>query len=136
MTTAALAADPDVRERFRITHVVTVGSPVARTVVPAGVQVLALENRYDLVPRLDGRSNDPAANITTVTFEAQHGSVGENHALSGLERPGYAQLAGTMPATDPSVRAWHDGAAGFLDPRNRVVPHDHERQVVTRQDRP
>lgn len=99
--------------------------------MPGGVQVLALDDRYHLVPRLDGRSNDPAASITTVTFDAQRGSTGANHALSG-----YAQLAGTLPLGDPSVRAWHEGAAGFVDPRNQVVQDDHERQVISREDRP
>jgi PGAP1-like protein len=133
MTAAALAADPAVRERFHITHVVTAGSPVARTDVPPSVQVLALENRYDLVPRLDGRSNEAPANITTVTFDDQHGSAGANHALSN-----YAALADSLPRDDPSVRAWHDSAAGFLDERNTVTDNvrddvDWARVVITRE---
>ena len=45
--------------RFRVTHVVTAGSPVGRTAgeLPGSVRLLALENTRDVVPHLDGTAN-------------------------------------------------------------------------------
>jgi hypothetical protein len=120
-----------VRRRVNITHVVTAGSPVGRFQVPDDVQVLALENSADLVPRLDGTSNPEDANITTVTCDADRGSAGENHELQF-----YGQLADRLPRDDPSVQAWRTGAGGFLDPGNRVVSHEHERQTISREPAP
>ncbi len=37
---------------------------------------------------------------------------------------------------DPSVQAWRTGAGGFLDPGNRVVSHEHERQTISREPAP
>ena len=112
MTAAALAANAEFRDRYNVTHVVTAGSPIAPTHVPPDVQVLALENEYDLTPRLDGRPNSDAANLTTVTLSAQTGDVSGNHALAS-----YAELADRqLPLDDPSVAAWLDSAGGFLAP--------------------
>lgn len=127
MTAAALAADVSFRESFSVTHVVTAGSPIARTTVPHDVQVLALENVHDLVPRLDGQRNESAGNVTTVTFDAPRGSVGGNHAL-----PHYKDLAGDLPG-HASVARWQASAGGFLDDRNVLVRHDHERQAISRE---
>lgn len=117
MTAAALAADEQFRARFDVTHVVTAGSPVARTDVPRDVQVLALENGYDVVPRVDGLANRDLPNVTTVRQDDQQGSVGGNHALSG-----YAERARSLP-DHPSVAAWQDSAQGFFDPGGTVEEH-------------
>lgn len=110
MTAAALAANSEFRDRFTVTHVVTAGAPIAPTEVPPDVQVLALENEYDLIPRLDGRPNSDAANITTVTLSQQTGDIGGNHALTS-----YAELADReLPFSDPSVDRWLASAEGFL----------------------
>jgi hypothetical protein len=116
MTAAALAADPVFRQRFNVTQVVTAGAPIARFDVPAGVQVLAVENRNDLVPTLDGADNPDRANITTMTFSANKGTMGQNHSLSEA----YAAAAANLPAGDPSYAAWRESAQGFLDPANQT----------------
>ncbi len=127
MTAAALTEWPEFTDRFDVTHVVTAGSPIARDAVPPGVQVLALENKYDLVPRLDGRANADQSNVTTIQFDQQRGDPGANHALAN-----YAEAAGSLPADHPSVAAWNNSAAGFLDPANRVVEHPSERVSISR----
>ncbi len=112
MTAAALAADQSFRSSFHHLAVVTAGAPIARFDIPPSVQVLALENRHDLVPNLDGLGNPDRPNVTTLTFDASKGSVSANHDL-GLT---YAVAAGTLPTGDPSYAAWLDTAKGFFDP--------------------
>ncbi|MGN6606565.1 MAG: lipase family protein [Jatrophihabitans sp.] len=111
---AVTAARDAVRSgRFRVTHVVTAGSPVGLTAddLPRGVQLLALENGHDVVPHLDGRRNPDRADVTTVTGEIDAGGVVADHGL----RTGYAPIAAAADAsTDGSVRAFLAGARGFL----------------------
>jgi pimeloyl-ACP methyl ester carboxylesterase len=120
MTAAALAADAAFRRRFNVTQVVTAGAPIGRFEVPAGVQVLAVENRNDLVPALDGVDNPDRANVTTLTFGADKGSFGKNHSLSDA----YAVAATNLPAGDPSYAAWRLSAQGFLNPANQTSTTD------------
>jgi hypothetical protein len=120
MTAAALAADPAFRNRFNVTQVVTAGAPIARFKVPAGVQVLAVENRNDVVPTLDGADNPDRANVTTLTFSANKGTVGDNHSLGGT----YVPAAAGLPPGDPSYAAWRESARGFLDPANQTSTTD------------
>lgn len=127
MTATALAGWDEFGERFDVTHVVTAGSPIGRDEVPPGVQVLALENRFDVVPRLDGRSNSDASNVTTVQFDRQHHEVGQNHSLAR-----YALAADSIPTDDPSYAAWRDSANGFLDLGNEVREHESERVTISR----
>jgi pimeloyl-ACP methyl ester carboxylesterase len=96
---------------FAVTHVVTAGSPIGRMPVPSSVSVLALENRYDVVPQLDGRPSPPDANRVTVVFDAQNHDVGLNHALASAYVP-----AGSVVDNDAdaSLTAWREGAAAFL----------------------
>jgi pimeloyl-ACP methyl ester carboxylesterase len=99
---------------FRVTHVVTAGSPIARMDVPDKVSVLALENRYDLVTQLDARPPPAEHNRVTVMLDAQHHDIGLNHAISTAYFPG--ALAIDAATDDPSLAAWRDGAAAFLPP--------------------
>src|SRR5205085_7287738 len=92
---------------FAVTHVVTAGSPIGRMTVPPTVTVLALENRYDVVPQLDGRPSPPDANRVTVLFDAQHHDVGLNHALASAYLPAGAVVDAD---DDPSLVAWREGA--------------------------
>jgi pimeloyl-ACP methyl ester carboxylesterase len=118
MSAAALAAEPEFRQRFNVTQVVTAGAPIARFDVPSGVQVLAVENSHDLVPQLDGAANPDRANVTTMTFNADAGSVGLNHSLGDT----YQVAARSLPdANDPSYDAWRATAQGFLDPGNAAT---------------
>jgi hypothetical protein len=104
---------------FNVTHVVTAGSPTARMPVPAAVSVLALENRYDLVPQLDGRPPPDQHNRITVMLDAQSHDVGLNHAISSTYLPGARAVDGDL--TDPSLRAWRAGAEAFLTPPGQPV---------------
>ncbi|MGH8901177.1 MAG: alpha/beta hydrolase [Egibacteraceae bacterium] len=97
--------------RFAVTHVVTAGSPVAVMPVPRTVQVLSLENAHDIIPHLDAGDNPDAPNRTTVTFDRQLGTVGDNHALN----LSYGIAANELDASnDPSVQAYRDSADAFF----------------------
>jgi len=103
---------------YNVTHVVTAGSPVGRIDVPADVQVLALENRHDIVPHLDAAPNPDRPNQTTVTFDLQNGSLGDNHDTN----KSYALAGHSLDtSTHPSVRAFTDSAAPFLAPDSRTT---------------
>lgn len=96
---------------YDVRNVLTVGSPIARAEVPSSVQVLALENAHDVVPNLDGRANDDDPHVTTVTFETQYGSVGENHGISNA----YLSAARIVDRSDdPSIAAYRVSAGPFL----------------------
>jgi hypothetical protein len=98
---------------FDVTHVVTAGSPIGLTVaqLPKRVQVLALENRSDVVPHLDGRANPDRSNVTTVTGRRGDGTVLDDHSLDDA----YVPLAGDAQAsTDRSVRDFLRGAGGYF----------------------
>ena len=115
----ALQAARTLSGRFRVTHVLTAGAPIGRLPVPPGVQVLALENRWDVVPRLDARPDPDRARLTTVTFGRQVGTVAGNHDLRDSYLPAGRRLDALMGTTPPpglqlSVGAWEAGAAPFL----------------------
>ena len=97
---------------FRVTHVVTAGAPIARMPVPPSVSVLALENRHDVVPRLDGEPPPPDPNRVTVEFDVQAHDLGLNHSLTEAYLPGARAVDGDL--ADPSLAAWRRGAAAFL----------------------
>jgi pimeloyl-ACP methyl ester carboxylesterase len=107
------ARDAAASGRFRVTHVVTAGSPVGTIAadVPSGVQVLALENTADVVPGLDGVPNPDLTNVTTVRTSEEHGSIGANHDLQLSYEPAAvaAQTAG-----NGSIDAFLHSARGFL----------------------
>lgn len=96
---------------FNVTHVVTAGSPVAEMEVPDSVQVLSLEKTHDIVPHLDAAENPDASNRITVTFDDQHGSVGENHRIKSSYLPAAENLDGSK---GPSVRAYAESADAFF----------------------
>jgi hypothetical protein len=97
---------------FTVTHVVTAGAPIARMPVPRSVSVLALENRHDVVPRLDGEPPPPEANRVTVLFDVQHDDLGLNHSLMDAYLPGGLAVDGDL--RDPSLAAWRRSATAFL----------------------
>jgi alpha-beta hydrolase superfamily lysophospholipase len=104
---------------FAVTHVVTAGAPIARMPVPPSVSVLALENRSDLVPRLDGQPPPPEPNRVTALFEVQHNDLGRNHSLTDAYLAGGRWVDGDV--ADPSLAAWRRGAAAFLPPAGDQV---------------
>ncbi|MFN8074272.1 MAG: hypothetical protein U0Q15_02490 [Kineosporiaceae bacterium] len=116
LVAASIAADPALRARFRVSHVVTAGSPVATTPVPADVRVLALEHRRDVVPRLEGAANPARPGWWTVRTDPAGAGAGTperllaQHALDGYRHTGALVDA----AADPGLRRWHDGLAEVL----------------------
>ncbi len=95
-------------EGHNVTHVITAGAPISQVVteLPSSVQVMALENKADVVPHLDGSANPDLGNVTTVQVNHDQGSVGDNHSLDKSYVPG----AGDVDASDdPSVRAYLAG---------------------------
>lgn len=83
LTAYASAGHPALRERYRVSHVLTAGSPVAAMAAPRGVRVLSLENTDDVVPRLDGRATSSSGERTTVSFPSL--TPGGAHALGQYE---------------------------------------------------
>jgi pimeloyl-ACP methyl ester carboxylesterase len=86
---------------FRVTHVVTAGSPLAQVHgFPAGSHVLSLENRGDVVPLLDGAENPDTPQQVTVRFDDHQGSVPGDHDPRHYVRGAAAAQA----SADPSIR--------------------------------
>ncbi|GAA4285790.1 hypothetical protein [Georgenia daeguensis] len=99
-----LAADPVLKQEFRISTVLTAGSPVGTMTVPPGVEVLSLEHVQDPVVGLDGAPNTAAPNHLTVAVGggAEPSSLGERHRL-----PAYTAAAVLLPdLEDSSVQQW------------------------------
>jgi len=111
---AQLAADPQFRRSFAVTHVVTAGSPVATAGIPASVSVLSLEHEHDVVPRLDGRPNPDRAGWITVSAPAERPGAPVDPAGSH-DADAYARTAAAVDASvDPGLRQWRAGLAPFL----------------------
>ena len=96
---------------FDVRDVVTAGSPIARAQVPPSVQVLALENTHDVVPRLDGRANDDDPNVTTGDLRAAERHDRRDHGIVS----GYSAAASAVDRSDdPSIAAFRASAEPFL----------------------
>lgn len=111
----AAQSTPDlVSSGFNVTHVVTAGSPIGRIDVPDNVQVLSLENRNDIVPRLDATDNPDSANRTTVKFDQNYGNF-DNHSISGNYTEIARQMSDPNEAAyrDPAVARYRDGLGAF-----------------------
>jgi hypothetical protein len=111
---AGLASSPLFMAQHRVTHVVTMGAPVARMPVPAETQVLSLEHTRDPVPRLDGQPNPDRASWVTVTRDDRgDGVAGASHTH---DVRGYVDTAGLVDqSSDPSVVSWRSTSARFFD---------------------
>jgi hypothetical protein len=110
---AGLASSPAFTAEHRVTHVVTLGAPVARMPVPATTHVLSLEHTRDAVPRLDGQPNPDRATWVTVTRDPVDDGidrVSQAHDLGGYEKTA-ALVDGS---TDPSVAGWRSTSAAFF----------------------
>lgn len=110
MVAVNTAENLDTATEFRISHVITAGSPIGLTVgaMPQKTQVLAIENNTDLVPSLDGTLNPALPNVTTVTINRPHTSVGDSHDLARSYIPGARDIE-TNTQNDPSVQAYLHG---------------------------
>ncbi|WP_296665198.1 hypothetical protein [Demequina sp.] len=117
----AVVAAAALVDRYRVTHVVTAGSPTGRLALPARVEALHLENTRDVVPGLDGRPNPDSAHRVTVSHDRRRSTArgaadasrtaGEAHGTDG-----YATTARLVDqGLSASTRSWMDGARAFLD---------------------
>ncbi|WP_375491233.1 hypothetical protein [uncultured Jatrophihabitans sp.] len=106
---------------FDVTHVITAGAPIGRTVggLPAQVNVLALENRNDVVPHLDAADNPQTRNVTTVTGLRGDGTVVGDHDVHGSYLP---IAADTQASHDVAVRQYERSANGYFH-ASRVTTH-------------
>jgi pimeloyl-ACP methyl ester carboxylesterase len=113
MVAVEAARDALATGQFAVTHVVTAGSPIGRTVgaLPRSVQVLALENSRDLVPHLDGTANPDEPNITTVSGTHGNGGVVDDHAIDST----YLPLAiDAEDSRNVSIRAFLSSARDYF----------------------
>ncbi len=112
-----LAASPEFMARHRVTHVVTMGSPVARMPVPRGVEVLSLEHEQDAVPRLDGAVNPDRKDWVTVTRDLERDPSGVRTAGGAHSVDEYAETAAAVDSSSaPSVVTWREGSRPFFEP--------------------
>lgn len=121
MVAVTTARDAARSGEFRVTHVVTAGSPIGLTAgqLPSQVRVLALENRRDVVPQLDGTTNPDRPNVTTVESDHGNGTIGGNHDIGTA----YLPVAADAEVSDnASVREFLHSADGYLD-ATRVSTH-------------
>ncbi|MFJ3957268.1 hypothetical protein [Arthrobacter sp. NPDC090010] len=65
---ASLAAMPEFTTKYTVRALNLAGAPVARFLPQVDASVLAVENRDDIVPSLDTRSNPVRGKMTTVVF--------------------------------------------------------------------
>lgn len=132
LTAAALAADPAIRTRLGITHVVTSGAPIASLEVPEDVSVLSLEHTEDLVPGLEGADNPDRVTWVTVERSLQDDLGAGGRASEAHDTAQYADTARMVDASDdPSISAWRDGAAPFVGTAGAptvTIDYDIERQ--------
>ncbi|MGC4112902.1 MAG: lipase family protein [Nocardioides sp.] len=105
---------------YRVTHVVTAGSPIAGVGgYPAGAHMLSLENRGDVVPLLDGRDNADAVQHVTVQFDEGGRSVLDGHDLRHYVHGAAAVAASRDPSIDEQLASLR--AAGFVGSRARAT---------------
>ena len=138
MVAGVLAADERFRREFRVTHVVTVGSPMGSIPVPDDVQVLALEHTDDLVPTLDGTPNPDRARWVTVrraaTSDPALADVAARYPVVTHLLPAYERTAALVDASDdPSLRAFRGTLSPFLErPGAEAVAIDVEAERAIR----
>ncbi|MCW2602566.1 MAG: hypothetical protein JWN61_701 [Pseudonocardiales bacterium] len=108
---AQLAVQLAGSRRFNVTNVVTAGSPIAKIDIPEDVEVVALENRDDLVPHLDGGPNEGSGNVLTITVD-----TGATGSAAHVLDTGYAPAADAITGSDaPRVQHALEGLQPFLD---------------------
>jgi hypothetical protein len=109
-----MAASPTFTARHRVTHVVTMGSPVSRAALGPSVEVLSLEHHQDAVPRLDGQPNPDRLHWVTVTRDLAD-DPGARTAAAAHDSGEYVETAALADASaDPSVARWRESARPFF----------------------
>ena len=115
LVAAALAADPRLRDRLGVTHVVTSGAPIASLDVPPEVSVLSIEHTEDPVPALEGADNPDRASWVTVERSLADELGEDGRATQAHDNGRYAETAQLVDASDdPSITAWRADAVPYL----------------------
>ncbi|WP_432506301.1 hypothetical protein [Kineococcus arenarius] len=134
LTAAALASDEAFLQAYRVTHVVTAGSPVDGIRVPAGVRVLSLEHTGDLVPALDGEAARGSASRTVVRRDVGDdpdfaAAVADDPLVAHGWRSYLDTAALVDSSTDEALVGYRRSAGAFLDaPGARVDVFDYRAQ--------
>ena len=118
IVSAGLASSPEFTRRHRVTHVVTMGSPIARMPVPPDIEVLALEHTQDPVPRLEGHRNPDRRSWVTVTRDLRDDADVVRTGVGAHDTAEYTQTAVAVEASaEPSVEQWRQGSRHFFQCR-------------------
>ncbi|WP_329124791.1 lipase family protein [Streptomyces sp. NBC_01465] len=117
ITAMNLACDLDIVSTYRLTHVITVGSPIdnKRPVDPA-VQVISLVNNHDVIPGLDGRGPASASDVPdswielawedeTYDYPLSHAPQAYAGTLGSGELPHRARVNALITAYDGEIVA-------------------------------
>lgn len=124
LVAASLASDPDFGSRYRVSHVLTAGSPIDEFPIPDSTAVLSLQQRGDPVHQLDVSPPPERGNWTTVTSSAAATTTGwfRFHDLR-LYRGVAARADGSR---DVSLTTWGRGVAPALAPAagSKAVVHE------------
>ncbi|MDN4480450.1 hypothetical protein [Demequina muriae] len=118
MVATTLAADAS--DEFRVTHVVTAGSPTDRIAHRDDIQYLHLSSEQEVVHQLDARATPDAPHITTVVADLRTATdaavASAGRGLAGAHAvPSYVEAGRAADAsTHASMAAWRMGAAAFV----------------------
>lgn len=124
LTSMALAEDAAFRSEFSPQAVLTVGAPLAGFDPPEEIQVLSIEHAEDLVTVVDGAPNPATPSWTTVRRElldpedgdeVVQAAIGEDPFAPHRADPYVHTAARVDGSGHPSVRAWKESVAPFLD---------------------
>lgn len=111
LVAARLAADLNATGEFSVAQLLTAGSPLGLSAIPASVAVLAVQNKGDLVPHLAGVDNPRRPNWLTVQGDHGGDSLLAKHAISS-----YLAVATDLDRSqDESLRSWRQQAGQFFD---------------------
>ncbi|MGI9156141.1 MAG: hypothetical protein ACR2FG_05825 [Marmoricola sp.] len=115
ITAAAMVTDPNLH--FNIKSVVTAGSPIGNYHIPGNVSVMSLEEKQDIVPKLDGADNPDQPNWVTVTRDLGTGSptlpghdLGSAHSTENYTQTGHD----VDSSTAASIAAWRAANTDFF----------------------
>ncbi|WP_189349331.1 hypothetical protein [Zhihengliuella salsuginis] len=128
MHAANAAASAQIRGVYDVEYVVTAGSPVGETAIPADVRSIHLEHVHDPVPGLDGTPNASSATRVTVYGDGYVPGVDPSEP-AGVFGPAHAfenyrhLAAGATAADDPAVRRAEAGLGALLAPTGAATLH-------------
>ncbi|NHN56728.1 alpha/beta hydrolase [Calidifontibacter sp. DB0510] len=114
-----LAQDQRFRSTFRVTSVVTAGSPVSRMALPPSVTSFDVAHSTDVVPRTDAADSPDVLNRYAYDLDPtpEPGDESDLFAVHGARRyAASARRVADPSSTDPNVVAFYGQGAAFFDP--------------------